>query len=104
MKEFMGRMEEQKKDRDYTHPEHHPELENPHEHEWTWNGNRPERGPAHNMDLGNVALGVGLVVVCSLGMIAVAADDITGVGVTNDFLLGPLGTGVGKGLVLIFGG
>ena len=93
-----------KKDRDYTHPEHHPELENPHEHEWTWNGNRPERGPAHNMDLGNVALGVGLVVVCSLGMIAVAADDITGVGVTNDFLLGPLGTGVGKGLVLIFGG
>ena len=32
-----------------------------------------------------------------------AADDVTGVGVVDDFLLGPLGTGVGEGLIMIFG-
>jgi len=35
--------------------------------------------------------------------IAVAADDLTGVGVADDFLFGPLGAGVGEGLIMIFG-
>lgn len=33
----------------------------------------------------------------------VAADDATGIGVADDFLFGPLGAGVGEGLILIFG-
>ena len=37
------------------------------------------------------------------GIIAVAADDLTGVGVADDFLFGPLGAGVGEGLIMIFG-
>lgn len=41
--------------------------------------------------------------VCIIGTVAVAADDVTGVGVVDDFLLGPLGTGVGEGLIMIFG-
>jgi len=38
------------KDVDSSHPEHHPELENPHEHDWIWNpdGTLKERGKAHN--------------------------------------------------------
>ena len=30
-------------------------------------------------------------------------DDATGIGVADDFLFGPLGAGVGEGLILIFG-
>ena len=48
-------------------------------------------------------IGAGLVVICTVGIIAVAADDLTGVGVADDFLFGPLGAGVGEGLILIFG-
>lgn len=36
-------------------------------------------------------------------IIAVAADDLTGVGVADDFLFGPLRAGVGEGLIMIFG-
>lgn len=35
--------------------------------------------------------------------LTVAADDLTGVGVADDFLFGPLGAGVGEGLIMIFG-
>ena len=48
-------------------------------------------------------IGAGLVVICTVGIIAVAADDLTGVGVADDFLFGPLGAGVGEGLIMIFG-
>ena len=41
--------------------------------------------------------------VCAIGIVVIAADDVTGIGVADDFLLGPLGTGVGEGLILIFG-
>ena len=44
-------------------------------------------------------IGAGLVVICTVGIIAVAADDLTGVGVADDFLFGPLGAGVGEGLI-----
>lgn len=48
-------------------------------------------------------IGAGLVVIGTVGIIAVAADDLTGVGVADDFLFGPLGAGVGEGLIMIFG-
>lgn len=32
-----------------------------------------------------------------------ATDDVTGIGVIDDLLFGPLGAGVGEGLILIFG-
>ena len=38
-----------------------------------------------------------------IGIIVVAADDVTGIGVADDFLLGPLGAGIGEGLALILG-
>ena len=38
------------KDRDYGHANHHPNLPSPHEHDWTWNGNTPTRGPARAPD------------------------------------------------------
>ncbi len=34
--------------------------------------------------------------VCIIGLAVVIADDFTGIGVADDFLYGPLGTGVGK--------
>lgn len=33
----------------------------------------------------------------------VTADDATGIGVADDFLFAPLGTGIREGLILIFG-
>ena len=50
-----------------------------------------------------MGIGAGLVVICSIGIVVAAADDLTGVGVADDFLFGPLGAGVGEGLIMIFG-
>lgn len=38
-----------------------------------------------------------------MGIIFVAVDDVTGIGVADDFLFGPFGAGVGEGLIMIFG-
>ena len=72
---------------------------------------RRESRPEHV--LRGVVLGPAVVVVgidvaqhalsASGDEIAVAADDLTGVGVADDFLFGPLGAGVGEGLIMIFG-
>ena len=75
------------------------------EGEWK-NGERGKEhlppDPSYKMSWEPV-IGAGLVVICTVGIIAVAADDLTGVGVADDFLFGPLGAGVGEGLIMIFG-
>ena len=90
------------RDRDYNHPGNMPF---PHDHRWE-NGERGKDhlppDPSYKMNLEPV-IGVGLAAVCVVGIIAVAADDATVIGVADDFLLGPLGAGVGEGLILIFG-
>ena len=90
------------RDRDYNHPGNMPF---PHDHEWK-NGERGNEhllpDPSYEMSWEPV-IGAGLVVICTVGIIAVAADDFTGVGVADDFLFGPLGAGVGEGLIMIFG-
>ena len=90
------------RDRDYNHPGNMPF---PHDHEWK-NGERGKEhlppDPSYKMSWKPV-IGAGLVVICTVGIIAVAADDLTGVGVADDFLFGPLGAGVGEGLIMIFG-
>ena len=90
------------RDRDYNHPGNMPF---PHDHEWK-NGERGKEhlppDPSYKMNWEPV-IGVGLVAVCTVGIIVVAADDLTGVGVADDFLFGPLGVGVGEGLIMVFG-
>jgi hypothetical protein len=75
------------------------------EGEWK-NGERGKEhlppDPSYKMSWEPV-IGAGLVVICTVGIIAVAADDLTGVGVADDFLFGLLGAGVGEGLIMIFG-
>lgn len=101
-KRWYGPDGEPVRDRDYNHP---GKMPFPHDHEWK-NGDRgtdhlpPD--PSYEMNWEPV-IGVGLVVICTVGIIAVAADDVTGVGVADDFLFGPLGAGVGEGLIMIFG-
>ena len=77
------------RDRDYNHPGNMPF---PHDHEWK-NGERGKEhlppDPSYKMSWEPV-IGAGLVVICTVGIIAVAADDLTGVGVADDFLFGPL--------------
>ena len=56
-----------------------------------------------HIQLGNRCRGGISETVSVIGIIVVAADDVTGVGVADDFLLGPLGAGIGEGLALILG-
>ena len=84
---------------DHGRPDKHPHDSNGgHNHDWK-NG---VRGPSYSIGLEPIA-GVALVTVCIIGIVVVAADDATGIGVADDFLFGPLGAGVGEGLILIFG-
>lgn len=90
------------RDRDYNHP---GDMPFPHDHDWP-NGERntdhllPD--PTYKFNLEPI-IGVGLITICAVGVIIVAADNVTGIGVADDFLLGPLGAGVGEGLIMIFG-
>ena len=92
---------ENKRDRDYNHQ---GDVPFPHDHEWN-NGKRGEDhltpSPAYEFSIEPV-LGAALVSVCAIGLVVVAVDDVTGVGVADDFLFGPLGTGVGTGVIMMF--
>ena len=84
---------------DHGRPDKHPRDANGgHNHDWE-NG---VRGPAYSINWKPI-LGIALVTVCIIGLAVVIADDFTGIGVADDFLYGPLGTGVGKGIIMIFG-
>ena len=50
-------------DTDYSHPEHHPELPNPHAHDWTWDKNGfPHRGKAYDPNTVEKIVAVGATV------------------------------------------
>ena len=84
---------------DHGRPDKHPhDGDGGHNHDWE-NG---KRGPAY-ADVIKPIVGIAIVAVCVVGIAAVAADDVTGFGVADDFLFGPLGAGAGEGLILIFG-
>ena len=63
------------KDIDKSHPQHHPELENPHIHDWGWDGEKPNRkaprNPYSNEKLfkGALTFGVGYVIYRGIRMI-----------------------------------
>ena len=89
------------RDRDYNHT---GDMPFPHDHVWD-NGRRgkehlpPSPDYAFSLD---PLLGTALVGVCTIGIAAVALDDLTGIGVADNGLMVPLSAGVGKGLVMIF--
>ena len=90
------------RDRDYNHPGNMPF---PHDHEWKDGVRQPDHLPpdtSYEFSFEPV-LGAGLVVVCAIGIGVIVVDDLTGVGIADDFLLGPLGAGASQGLFMIFG-
>lgn len=82
----------------FTHP--HDE-DGGHNHDWDWE-KTPPRGTPYAINWDTVA-GATLVTACVIGMGIIIVDDATGVGIADDVFLGPLSTGVGQGLILIFG-
>jgi len=40
--------------------------------------------------------------ICAIGFAVVAADNVTGIGVVDDVLFGPLGTGFAEGVIITF--
>ncbi len=63
------------KDIDRGHPEHHPELENPHIHDWNWTGDKVTRGETRNPKAGEVffkttaTVGVGYLIYRGIRML-----------------------------------
>ena len=59
-------------DTDYSHPEHHPELPNPHAHDWSWDGDKPTRGPAYDPNIDkivvNTAITLGVTYIAYRGL------------------------------------
>ena len=89
------------RDRYYNHA---GDIPFPHDHEWK-DGQRGKDhlapDPAYEFSWIPI-LGVGLVSACAIGTAIVVADNITGVGVMDDILIGPLGTGIAEGFIMIF--
>ena len=89
---------------DYDHDDHGAPSKHPHDsnggHHHDWTGGK--RGAPYAADLKPVA-GVALVTICVIGIVIVAADDATGIGIADDFLFCPLGAGIGEGFLLIAG-
>ncbi len=89
------------RDRDYNHS---GDMQFPHDHEWENGRRQPEHlppDPSYQMT-GNPLLGVEIVVTSIACMAIILADDLTGIGVADDFLLAPLGSNIGLGLIMIF--
>ena len=84
----------------------HPKV--PHEHDWDWSDpEHPHPGPWYSapvINWGNVVIGVGLVISSTAAIIWVVGNDMTGVGVVDDWALPGLAGTFGKGVVMIFGG
>ena len=71
-----------KTDTDYGHADHHPDLESPHYHDWDWSSGSPKRGEARN-----TVIAVCVIVACAVAIVYLAANDITGIGITDDLVI-----------------
>jgi hypothetical protein len=80
----------------------HPDLPSPHRHDWKWNGNNPVRGSAYAPNKMTLPVpaqspalatdwNLGLKIFAGVALIGVLADDLTGAGVADDFLIPVLG-------------
>ena len=91
------------RDRDYNHTG--DDVTFPHDHEWK-DGERGKEhldpDPEYEFTTEQI-IGVGVVLVCAVGIAYVVANDLTGIGVVDDFLIAPLGAGASTGLTLVFG-
>ena len=89
-------------DRDYNHPGNMPF---PHDHSWE-NGtrNREHEPPSPDYEINmQKVIGVGLVIISSAGIVLIAVDDSTVVGVADDALFAPLIVAFSNGIGMTFG-
>lgn len=90
-----------KRDRDYNHAG--KDIPFPHDHEWN-NGKRQKEhiptSPEYEISWEPV-VGIGITFACAIGIVIVSADDFTGIGVADNFLLAPLWTGFANGIAMI---
>ena len=90
------------RDRDYNHS---GKMPFPHDHEWK-NGKRGTEhlppSPDYEFSVEPV-IGAAIVVLGVIGMGIIAVDNVTGIGTVDDGLAGLITTGIGKGLMMMFG-
>ena len=92
------------KDNDYSHPQHHPNLPNPHSHDWTWTNGIPTRGPAYDPNKKEVIAGIAITGISIIITAAIVADDATVVGIIDDMALPSSVSGIARGIIMIFEG
>ena len=94
-----------KPEQDYDHDDHgfpdkHPHDENGgHYHDWIGG----KHGDAYVISLEKPLGGI-IVAGSIIGITIIVADNITGIGIADDALLGPLSGSFAKGIIMIFGG
>jgi RHS repeat-associated protein len=100
-KRWYGPEGEPDRDRDNNHSGPGPF---PHDHEWKDGKRGTEHLPPSSeyQFSWDPLVGAGLILVCGIGIGAIVVDDAFGV-VADDFLIGPLATGVATGWTMIFG-
>ena len=89
------------RDRDYNHSG--KGIPFPHDHEWKDGKRQKEHlppSPEYQFSL-EPAIGVGIIIVGGVAIGLVLADNITGIGVGDDFLLGPIAALISKGIVMV---
>ena len=93
-----------KPEHDYDHDDHgrpdsHPhDKDGGHEHNWE-NG---VRGKPYTTNVGNVFLGTAIVFLSTAGVVALVADDVTGIGAADDMFLPELIASIIEGVNLVF--
>lgn len=75
----------------------------PHDHEWE-NGLRGKDhlppSPDYMLSL-NSMLGIGIVTICIVGIVIIAVDDASGIGIADDYLFAPLIAFLKEGALMI---
>jgi RHS repeat-associated core domain len=101
-----GRAVKDRHHTDHNNPKHHPD---PHDQDWDWSDPKhPKLGKAYpspmEMSINwKPVLGMGIVLVASAGMLAIAVDDITGIGAADDAAEIPIFAVLTKGLQMVGG-
>lgn len=90
--------------RDTDYDDRHPDIGNPHDHDWTWDDDKPSRSepkPHNDEAVTNAVIGIGMLALSGAAFVFAIANDSTGIGVADDALIPSYLIGIKTGLELL---